>query len=183
MSVLPYIAHETLKNGIAVTIRAARPDDRRDVATAVRALSPESIYLRLFSNRRELTEPGLDRIMRSDGANELLLLAVIESPEDHTIVGAGRYVRVRPDAAEIAFIVADDHHGQGIASLILRHLAIVARGQGIATFEADTLSENTAMRAVFSKTGWPMQSKREGEIVHTTLTISGIDRNRSSEQR
>src|SRR3954454_17161080 len=51
-----YTAQEKLKHGAVLTIRAARPDDRMSVASAVRALSPESIYLRLFSHRRELTE-------------------------------------------------------------------------------------------------------------------------------
>ena len=166
-----YTSQEKLKHGSAVTIRAVRPDDRVKVASAVRALSPESIYLRLFSHRRELTDAGLDRIMRSDGTSEFLLLAVIGTPEGEAIVGAGRYVLVRPNAAEVAFIVADDYHGQGIAGHILHHLAIVARAQGIASFEADTLRDNKAMRAVFAKTGWTVASKHEGDIVHTTLTL------------
>jgi len=169
-----YTAQEKLKHDAVVTIRAVRPDDRMKVASAVRALSAESIYLRLFSHRRELTDAGLDRIMRSDGKSEFLLLAVIGAAEGESIVGAGRYVVVRPDAAEVAFIVADGHHGQGIAGHILRHLAIVARAQGIVAFEADTLSENNAMRAVFAKTGWTVASKREGDIVHTTLTLPAV---------
>ena len=55
-----YVAHETLRNGTPVTIRAFRADDRERIAAAVRQLDRESIYTRLFSYRKELTEAGLD---------------------------------------------------------------------------------------------------------------------------
>jgi GNAT superfamily N-acetyltransferase len=71
----------------------------------------------------------------------------------------------------VAFVVEEDYHGQGIASRLLRHLAIVARGQGIATLEADVLAGNKAMLAVFARPGWPMQSRREGGAVHVSLAL------------
>lgn len=41
------------------------------------------------------------------------------------IIGAGRYIRfgsaIPPDRAEVAFMVEEDYHGLGIASIILRH--------------------------------------------------------------
>src|SRR5450755_1511558 len=49
---------ETLRNGLAVTIRHLRVDDRERIAKAVRQLERESIYTRLFSYRNELTEVG-----------------------------------------------------------------------------------------------------------------------------
>ena len=165
-----YAATETLKNGLAINIRALRQHDRDRMARAVRNLDPESIYLRLFTARRELTEAGLNRIMRFDPANEIVLVAAIGVP-DETIIGAGRYVIIRPGVAEIAFTVAEEHHGQGIASRLLRHLATVARDQGIGVLEAETLANNKAMRAVFEKTGWPARTRREGDVVHTTLTL------------
>jgi len=173
-----YESAETLKNGLAIKVRALRQDDRDRMARAVRNLDPKSIYLRLFTARRELTEAGLNRLMRFDPASEILLVAVIGAP-DETIIGAGRYMVVRLGVAEIAFTVAKDHPRQGIASRLLWHLATVARDQGIGMFEAETLSENKAMRAVFEKTGWPLRSTREGNVVHTTLTLPPQDSRRN----
>ena len=56
-----YAVAETTKGGLHVTIRALRDEDREKVAAAVRGLDQESIYLRLFSHRRELTDAALDR--------------------------------------------------------------------------------------------------------------------------
>jgi GNAT superfamily N-acetyltransferase len=166
-----YVAAEALKSGLAVTVRALRPDDRDRVAEAVRNLDRESIYLRLFSYRKELTDAGLDRIMALDPAREVVLLVTIGAGADEAVIGSGRYVVSQPRTAEVAFVVEEDYHGQGIASHLLRHLAIVARDHGIATFEADVLAGNKAMLAVFARSGWPVQSKREGGAVHVSLAL------------
>ena len=166
-----YVATEILKGGLAVTIRALRPDDRERVARAVRGLDRQSIYFRLFSYRNELTEAGLDRIMNFDPDREVALLVTTLVGNEEIVIGSGRYVRGSPSTAEVAFLVEEDYHGRGIASRVLRHLAIVAHSRGITTFEADVLSENKAMHAVFARTGWPMQTQRDGGSLHVTLAL------------
>lgn len=166
-----YVAAETLRGDLAATVRALRPDDRERVARAVRGLERQSIYYRLFSYRNELTEAGLDRIMRFDPEREVVLLVTIGQGDGETVVGSGRYVATSPGTAEVAFVVEEDYHGRGIASRLLRHLAIVARANGIATFEADVLADNKAMQHVFARSGWPTQTRREGDAVHVTLAL------------
>lgn len=166
-----YAARETLKGALDVTIRALRPDDRERVAAAIGELDRESIYLRLFSYRQALTEAGLDRVMRFDPDAEIVLLATIGSGASEKVIGSGRYVVGEPGHAEIAFVVEEDYHGRGIASRLLRHLAVVARRQGVHTFEADVLAENKSMQAVFARAGWLTQSRREGGVVHVTLKL------------
>ncbi|HUP06303.1 MAG TPA: GNAT family N-acetyltransferase [Caldimonas sp.] len=170
-----YAAAETLKNGLAVTVRALRPGDREKVARAVRGLERESIYYRLFSHRGELTEAGLDRIMRFHPEREVVLLATTGSGAEERVIGSARYVVLSPQTADVAFMVEEDHHGQGVASRLLRHLAKVGRAQGITTFQADVLAENRAMRGVFARTGWPMETQREGGAVHIVLTLPEPD--------
>jgi RimJ/RimL family protein N-acetyltransferase len=166
-----YVATETLKSGLAVTIRALRPEDRERVAQAVRGLDRDSIYFRLFSYRKELTDAALDRIMRFDPDSEVVLLATTGAGDSETVIGSGRYVVIAKRSAEVAFMVEEDYHGHGIASRILRHLARIARSRGIDTFEADVLPENKAMRAVFARTGWPITTRREGGAVHIALAL------------
>src|SRR4030095_14710030 len=132
-----YVAAETLKSGLAVTVRALNPGDRDRAAKAVSNLDRESIYLRLFSYRKELTDAGLDPIMSCDPASEVVLLVTSGAGADEAVIGSGRYVVSQPRTAEVAFVVEEDYHGQGIASRLLRHLAIVARDRGIATFQGD----------------------------------------------
>src|SRR4249919_1042104 len=88
---------ETLRNGLAVTIRPLRADDRERMARAVRQLDPESVYTRLFSYRKELTEAGLDRIMRVDPEHEVALVVTTGVGNDEVVIGSGRYVVSRTD--------------------------------------------------------------------------------------
>jgi RimJ/RimL family protein N-acetyltransferase len=162
---------ETLRNGLVVTIRSLRNEDRQRIADAVRALDRQSVYMRLFSYRGELTEAGLDRIMRVDPENEVAL--VVTTPKDggEAIIGSGRYVRSGADRAEVAFMVDGVHQGLGIAGRVLARLAGIARGRGFAFLEADVLGENKAMLAVFARSGLALRQRREGGVVHVTLTL------------
>jgi RimJ/RimL family protein N-acetyltransferase len=166
---------ETLRSGVEITLRALRPDDREKVARAVRELDRESIYTRLFTYRNELTEADLERIMRFDPDSEVALIATIGVGDGETVIGSGRYVvqpgGEGPRSAEIAFTVEEDYHGLGIASRLLRHLAGLARAQGIARFEASVLPQNKAMLAVLARSGLPMEKRVVDGEVHVALTL------------
>jgi len=168
---------ETLKRGLAVTIRPLRSDDREKMAVAVRNLDRESIYFRLFSYRNELTERGLDRIMAVDSPRDVILVVTRGEGTGETVIGGGRFVLSDANdvvsTAEVAFMVDKSFHGQGLAGRLLKYLAVIAREQGLATLTAEVLAENKAMLAVFAKSGLPMEKRRDGGIVHVTLALQG----------
>jgi GNAT superfamily N-acetyltransferase len=172
-----FVRMETLKNGLAVTIRGLRPDDRERIATAIRGLDPESIYTRLFSYRTGLTEAGLDRVMAVDPEREVALVVTVGDAADEKVIGSGRYVAAGPGpraSAEVAFVVEEDYQGSGIAGLLLRHLVAIARDNKIAAFSADVLGENKSMLAVFARSGLPMKRRREDGVVHVTLSLADV---------
>jgi len=170
-----YRASETLKNGLAVAIRALRGDDRERVANAIRELDRESIYMRLFSYRNLLTEAALDRIMHFDPESEVVLIVTRGSGADEVVIGSGRYIVGAGErgkrSAEVAFMVEEDYHGLGIAGRLLKHLAAVARSQGITALDATVLAENKPMLAVFARSGLPMRKRNEGGEVQVTLAL------------
>ena len=57
------------------------------------------------------------------------------------------------DEAEAAFMVDDAHQGEGIATLLLEHLAAIARSNGIERFTAEVLGDNRAMLACLRQGG------------------------------
>jgi GNAT superfamily N-acetyltransferase len=166
---------ETLKNGLIVTIRHLRADDREEIAAAVRRLGQESVYTRLFSYRNELTEAGLDRIMRVDPERDVALVVTTRAEGEDIVIASGRYFMADSDGAnataEVAFVVEEDYQGFGIATCLLRHLTQIARERGIGTLEADVLAENKSMLAVFARSGLPMTKRRDGASVHVVLAL------------
>ena len=173
-----FICAETLRCGLAVTVRHLRTDDRERIAKAVRELDRESIYARLFSYRNELTEAGLDRIMRFDPESEVALVVTTRVGDDDNVIGAGRYLVSRADreqrSAEVAFMVEEDYQGLGIAGRLLRHLAQIARERGITTLDADILTENKSMLAVFARSGLPKEKRRDGGSTHVILALCDV---------
>ena len=152
-----YRVTETLKNGVAVTIRAVRPDDRERILLAFRKLDPESIYARFFTYKHELTEAELKGFTEIDFDRRVVLLATVGGGESEIMIGGGSYTTYAPttdgQSAEVAFTVEEDYQGHGVASRLLHHLATIARQRGIDRFEAEMLPENRPMLSVFQRSG------------------------------
>jgi RimJ/RimL family protein N-acetyltransferase len=169
-----YSVTEQLKNGRQVTIRAIRPEDRGQVAVALKDLSPQSFYLRMFSPKREMSESDLRGLTEIDFDTVVGLVAVVKEKDRLMIVGGGRYVRMgpaAPDAAEVAFLVDDGHQGAGIGSLIFKHLITIARASGIMRFEAEVLPTNDGMLRLFERSGLTVTKTMARDSVHITIDL------------
>ena len=168
---------ETLKNGVTVRIRAIRPADKAGIAQAFSMLEPESVYTRFFQLRQSLSNQELKAATEVDFENVVALVVTIESGGRETIIGGGRYVTIDPSStqrsAEIAFMVEEDFHGQGIAGRLLKHLVHIAREKGVRQFEAEVLAQNKAMLAVFARSGLPMKQSPADGAIHVTLSLAG----------
>jgi GNAT superfamily N-acetyltransferase len=174
-----YSVDDILKDGTRVTIRAVRPDDRDRFLEAFRLLEKGSIYTRFFSCRTDPSDAELDRAVNVDFVHHVALVVTTETVRGAAIIASGRYIatdETSPNrSAEVAFVVEEDYQGRGIASRLLIHLAALARGQSIKHFEADVLSQNSPMLAVFKRCGFPMRQRRDGGVLHLTLALAVDD--------
>ncbi len=166
-----YAAKETLRNGLEVCIRAARPDDCERVIEAFHELDPESVYLRYFGPKKSFSEAEIQRFRETDFKTRVILLCTILRDGREIVIAAASYARVEESVAEMAFIVEEDYHKLGIARRLLHHLGAIASEAGIKKFIAEVLPHNTAMIGVFKRCGWPMKSKTDDGTVHITLAL------------
>lgn len=167
-----YSATETLRNGRRITIRAFAPTDGADLIAAVARTSALSLYRRFFTIKRAFTEKEREFFLNVDFVKHIALVAATEERQQSVIVGGGRYVVVRPRAAEVAFVVIDQYQGQGIGAALLRHLAVVARASGLEEMIAEVLVANTAMLKVLEKSGLPMRTTRDAEVAQVILQLN-----------
>ncbi|HEY7627039.1 MAG TPA: GNAT family N-acetyltransferase, partial [Ilumatobacteraceae bacterium] len=92
---------------------------------------------------------------------------------DGEVVAVVRYDRKDdPVAAEVAFVVEDRHQGRGLATVMLEHLAAIARSNGIERFEAETLPDNRAMMDVFRHAGYQVSSHFDGGVIDVSFPIA-----------
>jgi acyl-CoA synthetase (NDP forming)/GNAT superfamily N-acetyltransferase len=161
-----------LTDGTTVEIRPATPRDFDAVQAMYAAMSPDNIYLRFFSFSRLSADHEAERICRERLPGRVALLALAAGE----IVGAGSYDIVGcpgepADSAEVAFAVAEHMHHRGIATLLLEHLVSAARDQGVTTFTAQALSQNTPMLHVFADAGLPIRRHCEDGVVEVTIPL------------
>jgi GNAT superfamily N-acetyltransferase len=170
-----YTASEILRDGTPVTVRAIRHDDSNRILTAFDRLDRESVYTRFFTYKKGLADAELRNLADVDIDHVTALVVTTPTGDDETLIGGGRYCSEVPlhssQSAELAFITANEYRGVGIASLILRHLILIGREQGLLWFEADVLAQNKTMLTVFRGSGLAMKQRHERNVVHVTLSL------------
>ncbi|WP_065755659.1 GNAT family N-acetyltransferase [Bradyrhizobium paxllaeri] len=166
-----YSATERLRDGRGIEIRALRPGDKDDMLAAIGRTGTQSLQRRFFVVKRGFSEKEIAFFMNIDFADHIALVALAEEDGRKVIVGGGRYIVNEPGKAEIAFVVIDDYQGQGIGTLLMRHLAVIARKAGLKELIAEVLPENAAMRKVFSKFGFQARRGSDPQVVHLAFTL------------
>jgi RimJ/RimL family protein N-acetyltransferase len=111
-------------------------------------LSAATLYRRFHSPivRPEQAQP--DRLLDLDHHDREAVIAVL----DGEILGVARYARWRgSDTAELAVVVADAWHRQGLAIRMLCGLAELAQSAGIRSFTATVQGDNRPALALLRR--------------------------------
>ncbi len=161
-------SYALLADGTTIEIRPASPDDTGAVLRFHQEMSPDNLYMRFFSMSKRAAEQEAQRVTRPPGADHAALLALLGDQ----VVGLASYEpTAAPGVAEVAFAVADDMHGRGIATLLLEHLVSVGQARQVRTFTATTLPENTAMLRVFADAGLSVRRRLVEDVIELTMPI------------
>ncbi len=157
----PTSVEHRLRDGSVVTLRHAAPADGEPLHAMYGGLGREDVRLRFFSPTANVDEM-LDRLLEPRNVN---LVALAGS----RLLGHGMYAPITPREAEVAFTVAPEAQGRGIATLLLRELAATARDAGVETFVADVLPDNYRMVDVFRSSGFPASIHSRAGTVEVEL--------------
>lgn len=165
-------------DGGVVRVRPITPADADELQRFHTALSERSRYLRYFGPYPRISAKDLYRTTHVDYRDRVGLVVVLGD----SIIAVGRYELLdRPGkrSAEVAFVVADEHQGRGLGSILLEHLAGAAAENGIETFVAEVLAENTVMVTVFREAGYQVERSRDGSVLHLEFAIDPTEALRS----
>ncbi|MFD4457738.1 GNAT family N-acetyltransferase [Nocardia sp. NPDC058480] len=157
-------------DGGVVQLRPIVPADADALAAFHTGLSDRTRYLRYFGPYPQISPKDMYRTTHVDYRDRVGLVAVLGT----AIIGVARYellARPGPRAAEVAFVVADEHQGRGLGSVLLEHLAGAAAENEVVAFVAEVLAENEAMITVFREAGYQLQRSRDGSEVHLEFAI------------
>lgn len=142
-----------LLDGRTARVRPTRVTDEQALVEFYAGVSPTSKYLRYFVPHPTFTEAELQRLTDPDYDAHVSL--VVESAD--RIIALGSYDKTIPGEAEMAFLVQDAHHGRGIGTILLEHLAQAARERGVTRFVAEIMPENGEMISTLRAAGYQMR--------------------------
>jgi len=167
-----YVFAETLRDGTAVTVRAAGANDGPKIRRAFLNLERDTVYTRFFGYKADVSDAELGRA--------IALLVTIGAGEDEVVIGGASYfvsgsVAAAGRSAELTFTVEEDFQSRGIGSLLMCHIIAIARVKGLDRLEADVLSRNRPMLNAFRRCGLPMAVRHEGDVIHVILSLREAD--------
>jgi acetyl coenzyme A synthetase (ADP forming)-like protein len=156
-----------LRDGSTLRLRAPLAADVHALLAFFGRLSSDSVYRR-FHGFPKLTAETVEGFVDPDWDERGSLVGTLGD----RVVALASYVRLRdPDCAEVAFAVADELQGHGLATRLLEQLAESAADARIATFVAEVLPDNTAMLRVFADAGFAVSRRLEGGTTEVRLQI------------
>jgi RimJ/RimL family protein N-acetyltransferase len=170
-----------LADGGTVHVRPIRPDDDVAHRAFFNHQSRESVHLRFFGRKVEISAREVTHFTTVDYHDRMAFVAFLGAE----MIAVGRYERLESGTeAEVAFAVADDQQRRGLATLVLKSLASYAAAHGITRFSADTLIENRPMLDVFQAAGFTRDELSiEFGVVHLTCDIDLGGHTRPSAKR
>jgi GNAT superfamily N-acetyltransferase len=155
----------TLHDSAVLRVRLIRADDTERLRAFHAGLSPESIVFRFFRVLPQLQLELAEHFTHVDYENRMALVATSGEGSEERILAVVRYDRTGPTEAEVAFVVADEWQGHGIATALLYRLAAYARDHGFTTFVALIMGSNQRMLDVLRNAGFPhTTSYCDGEV-------------------
>lgn len=160
-----YKSDMTLKDGRVLEFRPLFPSDEIAYRNFFYSLEAKSIYYRYFYNMRLFSHEILQEQWASiDYRKNISLIGLIQSGGRKEVMALGTYAQEDQETAEVAFLVREDFHGQGVATRMLKDLQRIATANGYTRFSASVLSDNTGMLHVFKK-----------QFPHAKFTHSGSE--------
>ena len=161
-----------LSDGDSVYIRPITVADQPELLALHHRQPREDLYFRYFSAKSTLSPKELAHFTDIDFHDRVAL--VMEDRGD--FIAWASYERwPGRDDADVAFLVDHAHHGRGIATLMLEHLAAIARANGIARFTAEVLYENKPMLRVFARAGWPVKRHLESGVTELEWALNDTE--------
>jgi RimJ/RimL family protein N-acetyltransferase len=163
---IPLVRDVMLRDGTPLRLRTPTLEDYEAIKSFYDGLSEDSLYQRFHGWVR--TEGPARSDAEADGDARVVLIGW----RGDGVVASGGYDRLRePAVAEVAFTVADDFQGRGVATRILEQLAEIGEARGIERFDAEVAETNAPMLRVFRRAGFGVRSRLDYDELLVSLDI------------
>ncbi len=165
---MPGTADHKLKDGRAVVLRTAGPDDVPAIAALFTELSPEAVRSRFNS---ACAPALLARLARIETAGTVSIVAAPADDPGH-LAAEARYVPAGADVAELALAVLDGYQGTGLGHLLLGELAGRAAEAGFMRLQAMVSLANGPMLHLLEPYGWVLAAPTDLSVASLEISAA-----------
>jgi acyl-CoA hydrolase/ribosomal protein S18 acetylase RimI-like enzyme len=153
-------------DGLEVTFRPAKQVDGRLIQEHFYNMDEKDVQTRFFGIRRSFYREDMEDMFQVDYIKNLSIVAVTGEVGFEKVIGLGMYVLDEGTVAEVAFSVAKEWQGKGVASVLIEKIAEAACETGITSLVAYMLSTNKGMIKLFNKLPYKVEtSLEEGMLI------------------
>ncbi len=140
-----------LRGGGMARVRLVQPSDEAALLALNARVSVRTRQRRFFTVSERPGEWYVEQVLHGAPSHNALVALI-----GGQIVALASFSRLESDAsvAELAVLVDDEHQTAGLGTLLLEHLAHVARSQQVYAFHADVLADNTPMLHLLRDSGF-----------------------------
>ncbi len=153
-------------DGEQITIRPAKPVDKRRIQEHFYSLEKDDVVSRFFHEKTAFLQEEMQGVSQVDYIKDLTLLAVVGEFGFGKVVAVGEYL-LEPsrNMAEVAFSVSRSWQGKRLGKILIGKLAEAARENGIAGLMAFTNPQNQGMVRLFKTLPYKVTTHFDGELI------------------
>jgi RimJ/RimL family protein N-acetyltransferase len=133
------------KRPLTWTLRPISPDDETALIEFHDRCRADTQHLRFGAAKPQLRPAEAHYLCGVDDRRRGALV-IVDANDPGTIHGVGRWERVNPTDAELAFVIEDAHQGQGLGRKLVEATIERARDQRFTRLVTDVLPSNHRMR-------------------------------------
>ena len=182
---LPGPADVVLADGRLGVIRRVTPADGPALYELHDEVSDDALRMRFFNVSRPAAHSYVDHVLTHP--ETLALVAEVDGRVEGfataELVESRTTEPESVDTIEIALLVSDAHHGQGLGTLLLEHLFALARDRGVRRVEAEVLVENHPMLEVLAHAGFGFTQHPDRGVVSLNLNTTSTPAVQSAADR
>lgn len=173
-----WVEELVLRDGTRVRLRIVRATDKERLVAGLARLSPQSRYLRFFTDKQRLSDAELQYLTELDGEHHFAIGAsrVEEGGDEGEGLGIGRFVTLpdEPTVAEPALAVVDHAQGLGLGRVLLLRLVAAAAERGVKVFRCDFLAINRGMQALLEDVSPDVCFRSDGPVVTAEFRLPNV---------
>jgi GNAT superfamily N-acetyltransferase len=162
-----------LRDGLRVRFRAIKPSDEEAMRRLFYRFSHETVYRRFLYPISTMPHKKMQEYVNIDYSHVMSVVALTGEPDQNTIIAEARFVRDEQSLfGDLAFVVDEKYHNQGIATALYEMLIPLAIERGLKGFTAEVLEANKKMMKIFENGDLPINVRVKNGLYELTIPFA-----------